>query len=389
MRTGTDQREARAELVARLRGRRGEIEAALLARIQSISEPGGVTDPEYVEGLRSSMVSSLEYGLAAIERGEDGAPPLPGILLIQARLAARYGVSLDTVLRRYFAGFTLLGDFMIEESGDVTHLSTASLKRLLRVQGTLFDRLIAAVSEEYAREAAIRPRSTQQRLAERIERLLEGQPIDTSDIAYDFGACHIGLLAAGAGAEEAIRELAATFDRRLLLAPRGEATVWAWLGGQREADRERLEHFLEESWPPKIFLALGEPARGVGGWRLTHQQASAALSIAMRSQQAFTRYADVALLASMLQDDLLLASLRKLYLTPLEAERGGGETLCKTLRTYFASGRNITSAAASLGVSRQAVAKRLGIAEKKLSRPLSSCGLELEAALRLEALNSR
>jgi hypothetical protein len=32
------------------------------------------------------------------------------------RLAARKGVRLDTVLRRYLAGYTLFGDFLIEET---------------------------------------------------------------------------------------------------------------------------------------------------------------------------------------------------------------------------------------------------------------------------------
>jgi hypothetical protein len=38
------------------------------------------------------------------------------ILLVQARLAARSDVSLDIVLRRYFAGYSLLGDFLVGEA---------------------------------------------------------------------------------------------------------------------------------------------------------------------------------------------------------------------------------------------------------------------------------
>ena len=48
----------------------------------------------------------------------------------------------------------------------------------------------------------------------------------------------------------------------------------------------------------------------------------------MRGPEPFVRYVDVALLAAVLQDDLLATSLRKLYLEPLEAERdgeGGGD----------------------------------------------------------------
>jgi DNA-binding PucR family transcriptional regulator len=76
--------------------------------------------------------------------------------------------------------------------------------------------------------------------------------------------------------------------------------------------------------------------------------------------------------------------LRSLYLEPLERERGGGEAARDALRAYFAADRNVSSAAAMLGVSRQAVAKRLRSVEERLGRSLASCGTELEAALRLE-----
>ena len=56
--------------------------------------------------------------------------------------------SSKTVLRRYFAGYTLLGDFVIEESANGGLLKGASLRRQLRTQAGLFDRLVAAVSEE-------------------------------------------------------------------------------------------------------------------------------------------------------------------------------------------------------------------------------------------------
>jgi hypothetical protein len=55
---------------------------------------------------------------------------------------------------------------------------------------------------------------------------------------------------------------------------------------------------------------MGEPARGIDGWRLSHRQAKAALPTALRAPEAFVRYGDVALLAATLADDLLATSLR-------------------------------------------------------------------------------
>jgi DNA-binding PucR family transcriptional regulator len=173
-----------------------------------------------------------------------------------------------------------------------------------------------------------------------------------------------------------------------LAVTRDEDIVWAWLGSRREIEMGGLQNHLSATWPPEVALALGEPGEGPSAWRLTHHQASAALAVALRSPEPLVRYADVALLAAILEDDLLATSLRRLYLKPLEAERDGGEMARETLRAYFAGGSNISSAAVALGVSRQAVAKRLRAVEEMLSRSLDGCAAELEAALRIEHLET-
>lgn len=69
---------------------------------------------------------------------------------------------------------------------------------------------------------------------------------------------------------------------------------------------------------------------------------------------------------------------------PLADGRDGGLELRKTLRAYFTTGRNITSAASALGVSRQTVGNRLRVIEEKLGRTIESCAPEIEVALRLD-----
>lgn len=379
--------QTRAALSVRLQARRPEIEQAALTRVYAVSDPTEAADPTYAEGLRAAVSAALDYGFAGIERGEERAPPLPTVLLGQARLAARNGITLDTVLRRYFAGYTLLGDFLMQEAEDSELLGGAALKRVLRAHAALFDRLITAVTDEYTRELEGRLDTTEQRRAERVEKLLAGELLDTSELQYEFdNAHHLAAIAAGSGAGEAIRDLAKALDRRLLLIHRSEGTAWAWLGSRRKVDIEEFELHLSQSWPAQVSLAIGEPAHGLAGWRLTHQQARAALPIALRSPQPFIRYADVALLASMLQDDVLATSMRELYLAPLSEERDGGAVLRETLRAYFAAERNVSSAAAALGVNRHTVTNRLRAIEQRLDRSLDSCAAEMEAALRLENL---
>jgi len=351
-------------------------------RIHAVSDPIAL-DPTYVEGLRAAVTAAVDYGLAAIELGEERSPPPPPILLAQARLAARAGVGLDTVLRRYFAGHALLGDFLIEEA-ESSGLKGPALQVLLRTQASLFDRLVEAVSEEYGREEDTRAAGSGQRRLEQVERLLAGELVDASGLGYDFEGHHLALIAIGDGAAETVRDLACALDRCLLSVRRDETTVWAWFGGRRAADLEELGRLLSAGWPAEVILSLGEPAHGLAGWRLSHRQARATLPIALRKGEGITRYGDVALLASMLQDDLLASSLRELYLKPLERDRDGGEAARETLHAYFAAGRNASSAAAALGMSRQAVAKRLHAVEQRLERSLGVCSMELEAALHLD-----
>jgi PucR C-terminal helix-turn-helix domain/GGDEF-like domain len=380
--------QARAELAARLKARGPEIEEAAMTRVYAVSGPEATADPEYAEGLRAAIFAALEYGLAALNQGSERSPSIPAVLLTQARLAARNRVSLDTVLRRYFAGYTLLGDFLVEEA-EAAGIYGTSLKRLLRGQASRFDSLIKAVADEHARALPAGPGSAEDRRAELIQCLLEGELVDASELAYDLDGCHLGAIVAGPGAEEAFRGLVDGLDCRALIVPRAEATVWGWLGARHRIDLDEIERLVAEKWPSRVVLALGEPAPGPGGWRLSHQQAAAALPIAVRAGDALTRYADVALFASILQDDLLTTTLRQLYLAPLERHRDRGRTLRETLSAYFAADRNISSAAVALGVNRNTVTSRLRSVEASVGRPLGACEAELEAAIRLDDRRNR
>lgn len=372
----------------RLRARRPEIEQAVLARIYAIAEPGQVSSPEYAEGLRATVSAAVGYGIEALDRSPGDPPPMPAVIRTQARLAARNGVQLATVLRRYLAGHTLLGDFLLEESEREAFLGEGSLKRFLRIQSALLDDLLAVVSDEYGREKETRPVTAKQRRAQLVERLLAGEPLDASDLDYDFDAAwHLGLVAHGQDAD-AVCAVTDPLDC-LRLAIEREDSVWVWLGSRRRIDVDHLRRSLPADSSLGFVLAVGEPGEGMAGWRLTHQQAQAALPVARARGEGLTRYADTALLASTLQDDLLANSLRRLYLDPLCAERDGGAVSRETLRAYFSADHNVSSAAAVLGVNRNTVASRLRNIEERIGRSLGSCGSELLAAIQLDEHSER
>jgi hypothetical protein len=379
---------ARGKLCAQLRLRRPEIEAALATRVGAMADPSEVADPDYASGLRAALATAVEYGLATLEIGESRSPASPPTLSAQARAAARNGVGLETVLGRYFAGHTLLIDYAVEEADASGLLGKVALQDLLRGQAVIFERLIAEVSDSYQREASERLVSSEQRRAERVRRLLAGELIDSTDLNYELDSWHIGAVAAGAGASEALRELAGSLDRRLLLIRRDDGTVWGWFGCRGKADREQTYEQISKEWSEEIRLAVGEPASGLAGWRLSHHQARMAFPLTRSSHPSVIRYCEVALAASVLQDDLLASSLRQLYLDPLSQERDGGRCLRKTLRAYFAAERNVSSTSAALAVARQTVSKRLERVESVLGRDIRSCSAELETSLLLEELRN-
>ena len=260
-----------------------------------------------------------------LEVGERRAPAVPPALLAQARLDARDGVPLDTVLRRYFAGNALFGDFLVEEA-ERAEIPSSALRRLLGAQATLGDRLLAAVSAEYAREAKSRPSSSAERRRECVKSLLAGELVDHSELGYDLDAHHLALMAKGEGARRRCAcwpggstvACSPSVARKRRSGPAGSAA------GIRSGPSRRCGRSAR-SRLDGVVVTVGEPGEGLAGWRLSHRQAKAALPIAERRGQAVLRYADVALLASILRDDLLTTSLRQLYLEPLESARDGGK----------------------------------------------------------------
>jgi len=145
-------------VVARLRARRDELVGEIFARVSGDAFGfAGAGDVEYVAGLRAAVAATVEYGLDGIERGEQWAGPTPALAAEQARRAARAGVSLDTVLRRYVLGSALLGECVMEEADRdqqnwTQPIQRGALREALRAQAAALDRLLQAITGEYSDE---------------------------------------------------------------------------------------------------------------------------------------------------------------------------------------------------------------------------------------------
>jgi DNA-binding PucR family transcriptional regulator len=259
----------------------------------------------------------------------------------------------------------------------------SALHDIRRTQELLLERITAVIEHEYHQERELLAHSPEQRRAEVVQSVLAGavSADDLAELDYDIHTSwHVGLIATGIGAGKALDELKAHFGRRVL-AVLVNGVLWAWLRSQTRHTENDIEHASIER--ARLSFGVGEPGLGLDGWRLTHDQAQAALAVALRRAHGVARYGDDRLLAAALENDTLARSLRQKYLTPLCSQRDGGAKLRRTLRTYIDLDCNATCAAQVLDVGRRAVKSRVNAAEKLIGCALSDCLAELDLALRL------
>jgi DNA-binding transcriptional ArsR family regulator len=379
---------AGASAFERLRGRRQEIEESIFRHVcEEVPDPEIQSDAEYLVGLRTAVVVSVEYGLASIECGGNPLPPVPPDTVAQARRAARGGVSLENVLLRYTVGAAMLEDFILQESESGGLLGQpGALRELLGVHARALRRLTLTIAEEYRDEHEREACSPGERRAELVRGLLAGEPIDLARFDYDFGSWHIGMIASGAQAASVLRSIQAALHGRLLTINRGEA-VWTWHGSGCRVDAASVERLLAAGLPKEVALAIGEPAQGIAGWRATHRQAQEALLAALRTPGQPILFADVALLAPLLADPARARSFVEMHLSPLDGRREGGPALRRTLRAYLRANHNMNATAAALGVDRSTVRRHIRLIEEAIGVPLERRQAELTIALRLEELD--
>jgi hypothetical protein len=377
--------EPRARLLERLRARQGEMEDAIFPHICSLGGPQADGDAEYEVGLRAAVAAGIDYCLTGLEHESGLAAPVPVAVLEQTRRSARHGTSIKTSIQRVIATRRLIHGFILEEAAHVGLAGNSPAMREIRsMQEAMLEQFTPTIASEHMRESERVRRSADEHRAELVQRLLAGEYGPAPELQYELDAMwHLGVIAIGPDGRKTLTGVAAHTGLALLAIARCENTVWAWMGAPLRPSLSGVEGRLGigEAW-----FAIGDPARGVEGWRLTHRQAQAALLVALRRPPGVTRCSDVSLEAALLRDDGLRRSLLQRYLRPLEDLRIGGEVARATLRAYFDCQRNTSSTAQLLGVARHTVEKRLHDIETALGQPLGTCFAELEVALRLNAV---
>lgn len=229
-----------------------------------------------------------------------------------------------------------------------------------------------------------------QRRVEIVQKLLAGEPVDQAErdaLGYQLHIYwHLGVIARGDDAGGVLSRLRTGLECQLLQVPSEDGVIWGWLGGQHKPSVRELERLLPVNVHANCCLVVGEPGRGLEGWRQTHREARDALLAALRGPEKLVRYADSPLFVAAVQNDTLMRWLRD-FLAPLRGQKDGGVGLLQTLRALIDTECNRRAAAAMLGVDRHTVENRLRTAEELLGRSLTSCLPELDTALRLAELD--
>lgn len=369
-------------LLPRLRARSREVEEAIVAIGQEI-DPVVCGDVEGRAVLRAFAKDAVELIATAVEQGAGWTPTLSPGGTAQIQYLARNGVGPDAVMRGFYAVTSLLLEFLTEEVSD---LPPEALPYLVGIQSRHGDQLVSTMLAEYDNEVARMDGSPAKRVAECVEKLLAGEPVDTAALGYELDAWHLGVIVMGERTELFARNLAERLGCQLLFVQRSAETAWAWLGSHRTIPFVELERAVLAKGDKNASLAVGELRQGTDGWRLTHREAQIALAVMLHQPRQLVRAADVVLLAAAIQDETVRKSLIDVYLGPLDGRRDT-QALRETLGVYFSLDCNAASTAAALGVNRHTVLRRLLRVEKEIGRSLETCRAEMDVALRVAQID--
>lgn len=343
-------------------------------------------DPLDVAALRNAIAATLDQYFDGLERDAEWPLRIPCEAAEQARRAACIGIELDLLMRSCAAGGKQLEEFVLAEAEEVPW---PVLCHILREQGTQMDHFMKCMAAEYADQRERIERSTRQTQAGRIRDLLVSDSIvKPVNIDYDFDIWHLGMILRGQDSYLLGRTAAERRGCRFLCIERDGETAWIWLGSPQRDVLRRSESQIVNDIPTSVSLAIGEPRKGLAGWRQTHREAQLALQVLLYMPKQVARCRDVLLIAAAIQDRSLAVSLIETYLKPLDGRGDSGAVLRETIRAYFEKDQNTASAAAALGVARQTVERRLKGVERRLGERIDSCRPQLQVALCVEEILS-
>ncbi|RLQ86828.1 helix-turn-helix domain-containing protein [Notoacmeibacter ruber] len=221
-----------------------------------------------------------------------------------------------------------------------------------------------------------------------VQRVLSGDPVDPMldgrRLGYRFDRTHqaIILWSVAPNIEPAqldlvVDELGRSNPEAAILAIiEDRHRRWIWMTQPISTDRAAA------ICPEDCRMVLGEPRRGLDGFRRTHEDAKIAqrMLAGAAASRRVTRYADVRMIAMLSADD---EKSQSFVTEVLGSFRFAPENLQETLRVHLHEGENASRTAQLLSIHRNTVIRHLAVAEDQLPRKLSEARIEIAAALEM------
>ena len=264
--------------------------------------PDLLDSAEALEANRASTEASIRDFAEVLRSGAD---PVKAVKLGSATVAyaldgAQHGVPLTTLTRSYRLGHAAtsqhLKAILAQHVADADELNVAT-DLCSAWMFAYVDTALCLVEDVYITERERWLRSAAASQAETISTILSGQPIDV-DVAsrrlrHDLRRVHVAAVAwldtheegrnTLALLEAAIRDIAAAIgNQRPLVQPLGTLSVAAWISTSSEVPSRVLDELrFRTATAPGVRVAIGEPARGIGG--ISRQPCRGARSAADRA----------------------------------------------------------------------------------------------------------
>jgi DNA-binding PucR family transcriptional regulator len=372
--------------------------------------PDLLVSAEALEVNRASTEASIRDFAAVLLAGADPAQAaqLPSPTLAYAHDGAQHGIPLTTLMRSYRLAHAAtarhFNDILDTHARNAEELNLAS-EVASAWMFAYVDAALCQVEEVYTAERDRWMRSAAASQAETIKTILAGQPIDadvaTRRLRHDVRRVHVAAIAwldaheegrnTQAVLEAAIRDIAAAIgDQKPLVHPLGILSVAAWVSSHSDVPSKVLDELrFRTATAPGVRVAIGEPGRGIAGFRASHFEALEAQRIARlagRPVGSVTRYNNVSLRAIATVDIQQARAFVRRELGRLASTDETTRRLAATLRTYLDENGSRGRTAKRLHVHENTVAYRIRQAEELLGRSLDRRTLELRAALALAEL---
>jgi hypothetical protein len=213
-----------------------------------------------------------------------------------------------------------------------------------------------------------------------VLRALEGEWVDPRELGYDLASQHIAVVADASPLLDGVARLT---NRQLLRVQAPDGEIWGWLGGATRISEGDLDALIASQGASDASVAFGEPAEGIAGFAISHQQALEARAVSAATNERAVRFADFRLLIAVLRDADLAEGFIERELGELDRPSERMRELRETLRAYLEHGQSVSSTAALRRRDRKTIERQLRSAERLIHHRVSDRSDEVLVALRV------